>query len=115
MTIYIDIVMSVIKAISMMSKSGYSDRELLEYIDKHYDETECELNGEMYKDPKKRDHYFCMGCKLRKIVDYDCRLWFALNVEYLSTILFMCHRTIIRCNLREGNASTRDMTILRSY
>ena len=71
MTIYIDIVMSVIKAISMMSKNGYSDRELLEYIDKHYDEIECELNGEMYKEPKKRDHYFCMGCKLRKIVDYE--------------------------------------------
>ena len=71
MTIYIDIVMSVIKAISMMSKSGYSDRELLKYIDKHFDEIECELNGEMYKDPKKRDCYFCMGCKLRKIVDYD--------------------------------------------
>ena len=71
MTIYIDIVMSVIKAISMMSKSGYSDRKLLEYIDKHYDEIECELNGEMYKDPKKRDRYFCMDCKLRKIVDYE--------------------------------------------
>ena len=71
MTIYIDIVMSVIKAISMMSKSGYSDRKLLEYIDKHYDEIECELNGEMYKDPKKCDRYFCMDCKLRKIVDYE--------------------------------------------
>ena len=71
MTIYIDIVMSVIKAILMMSKSGYSDRELLEYIDKHYDEIECELNGEMYKDPKKRDRYFCMNCKLRKIVDFE--------------------------------------------
>ena len=32
-----------------MSKNGYSDRELLEYINKHYDEIECELNGEMYK------------------------------------------------------------------
>ena len=39
------------------------------------------------------------------------RLWFALNVEYFSTILFMCHHTIMRCNLREGSASTRDMTI----
>ena len=38
--------MSVIETISMMSKSGYSDREPLEYIDKHYDEIECELNGE---------------------------------------------------------------------
>ena len=63
--------MSVIEAISMMSKSGYSDRELLEYIDKHYDEIECELNGEEYKEPKKRDHYFCMGRKLRKTVDYE--------------------------------------------
>ena len=63
--------MSVIKAISMMSKSGHSDRKLLEYIDKHYDEIECERNGEMYKDPKKRDRYFCMDCKLRKIVGYE--------------------------------------------
>ena len=62
--------MLIIEEVSWMSKSGYSDRELLEYIDKHYDEIECELNGEVYKEPKKRDHNFCMGCKLRKIVDY---------------------------------------------
>ena len=62
--------MSVIEAISMMSKS-HSDRELLEYIDKHYDEIECELSGEEYKEPKQRDRYFCMGCKLRKTVDYE--------------------------------------------
>ena len=54
-----------------MSKSGYNDRELLEYIDKHYDEIECELNGNEYKEPKKSNHYFCMVCKLRKIVDYQ--------------------------------------------
>ena len=53
----------------MKSKNGYSDRELLEYIDKHYDEIECELNGEEYKDPKKRDYNFCMGCRLKKTVD----------------------------------------------
>ena len=67
--------MSVIEAISLMSKCGYTDKELLEYIDKHYDEIECELNGEEYItegwEPKKRDCYFCMGCKLRKIVDYE--------------------------------------------
>ena len=68
MTIYIDIVMSILETIS---KCGYTDEELLEYIDKHYDEIECELNGEEYKEPKKFDHYFCMGCKLRKIVDYE--------------------------------------------
>ena len=63
--------MSVIEEISRMSKSGYSDMELLEYIDEHYDEIECELNGEVYDEPKKHDHYLCMGCKLRKIVDYE--------------------------------------------
>ena len=62
--------MSVIEAISMMSKSGYSDRELLKYIDKHYDEIECELSEEVYEEPKKCNRYFCMGCKLRKTVDY---------------------------------------------
>ena len=32
---------------------------------------ECELNGNEYKKPKKHDHNFCMGCKSRKIVDYQ--------------------------------------------
>ena len=63
--------MSILETISMMSKSGYSDKELLEYIDRHYDSIECELKGEVYKEPKKRNHYFCMGCKLRKTVDYE--------------------------------------------
>ena len=54
-----------------MSKSCYSNIELLEYIDKHFDEIECELNGEEYKEPKKHNRYFCMDCKLRKIVDYE--------------------------------------------
>ena len=71
MTIYIDIVMSILETISMMSKCGYTDEELLEYIDEHYDEIECELNGEEYKEPKKCDRYFCIDCKLRKIVDYE--------------------------------------------
>ena len=63
--------MSYIEKVLWMSKSGYSDRELLEYIAKHYGEIECELNGEEYKDPKTRDRYFCMGCKLRKKIDYE--------------------------------------------
>ena len=53
--------MSIIEAISMMSKSGYNDRELLEYIDKHYDEIECELNGNEYKEPKKRYYDLCIN------------------------------------------------------
>ena len=63
--------MSILETILMMSKCDFSDIELLEYIDKHYDEIECELNGEEYEEPKKFDRYFCMGCKLRKIVDYE--------------------------------------------
>ena len=47
-TIYIDIVMLFIEEVSWMSKSGYSDMELLEYINEHFDETECQLNGEEY-------------------------------------------------------------------
>ena len=63
--------MSIIEGVSIMSKSGYTDIELLEYIIYNHDELECELNGEEYKEPKKRDRYFCMDCKLRKIVDYE--------------------------------------------
>ena len=37
--------MSFIEEVSPMSKSGYSDIELLEYIDEHFVEMECELNG----------------------------------------------------------------------
>ena len=63
--------MSIICEISRMSKSGYDDKELLDYICENYDELECELNGVVYKEPKKRDLNFCMDCKLRKIVDYE--------------------------------------------
>ena len=60
--------MSILETISMMSKT---DEELLEYINEHSDEIECELNGEEYEEPKKCDRYFCMGCKLRKTVEYE--------------------------------------------
>ena len=63
--------MSILETISMMSKYGYTNKELLEYIDENHDELECELNGDEFKEPKKHDGYFCMGCKLRKIVDYE--------------------------------------------
>ena len=71
MTIYIDIVMSVIEEISKLLKNGCDDDVLLNYIYENHDELECEMNGEVYEKPKKRDHYFCMDCKLRKIVDYE--------------------------------------------
>ena len=75
--------MSYIEEISWMSKSGYSDIELLEYIDKHFDEIECELNGEEYKEPKKHDRYFCMDCKSRKIV---CEYYPVYVVSYNHTM-----------------------------
>ena len=46
--------MSYIGEISWMSKSGCSDIELLEYIDKHFDEIGSELNGEEYKKPMQK-------------------------------------------------------------
>ena len=63
--------MSIIEEVLWMSKSGYNDIELLEYIDKHYDEIECELNGEEYKEPKKRDHNFCIDCNMEMTIDYQ--------------------------------------------
>ena len=62
---------TVMDEISWMSESGYSAIELLEYVNEHYDELECALNGEAYEEPKKHDRYFCLDCKLRKIVDYE--------------------------------------------
>ena len=110
--------MSFIKEISWMSKSDYSDIELLEYIDKNFDDIECELNGKEYRELKKRDRYFCMDCKLRKIVDYE-RLTLVCTqcglCGYYPVYVASYSHTIIRCNLREGNAYTRDLIILRLY
>ena len=62
---------TVMDEISWMSESGYSAIELLEYMDYHHNKLECAFNGDEYKEPKKHDRYLCMGCKLRKIVDYE--------------------------------------------
>ena len=72
--------MLIIEEVSWMSKSGYNDRELLEYIDKHYDEIECELNGNEYKEPKKRNHNICIDCNMEMTIDYQkstsvCMKW----------------------------------------
>ena len=40
--------MSIIEEVSWMFQSGYDDKELLEYIDKHYDEIEVILNQFFY-------------------------------------------------------------------
>ena len=73
------IVMLVIEEILRMSKIGCSDEELLDYIYENYDGIECELNGDEYKDPKKRyydlciDCYYdlCINCNLEMTTDYQ--------------------------------------------
>ena len=62
--------MSFIEEISWMSKSGYSDIELLKYIDKLFDEIECELNGKEYKEPK-HNHNLCIDCNVVKMIYYE--------------------------------------------
>ena len=43
--------MLFIEEVSRMSKSGYSNMELWEYINEHFDEIECELNGKSIRNP----------------------------------------------------------------
>ena len=107
--------MSFIEEISWMSNSGCSDIELLEYIDKHFDEIECELSGEVYKEPKKRDHNYCMDCKLRKMIDYERSTLVCTKCGLCEYHPVYVVSYIIQCNLREGNVYTRDLIILRLY
>ena len=104
--------MSVIEGISRITKSGYDDDVLMDYIQKNLDTLECELNGDEHKEPEKCDRNFYMGCKLRKIVDYERSiLTCTIGVVYVSTIQCMLHHTIIRCNHWEENVYTEDPTI----
>ena len=52
--------MSVMEKISKLSKNGCDDA-LLNYICDNYDEIECELNGDQYKEPKKHNYDFCVA------------------------------------------------------
>ena len=45
--------------------------ELLEYIYENHDELECELNGDVYKEPKKHKRNFCIDCNLEMLIDYE--------------------------------------------
>ena len=62
--------MSIIETISIMSKSGYDDKELLDYIYENYNEIECELNGEAYEKPK-HSHNLCIDCNMKMTIDYQ--------------------------------------------
>ena len=63
--------MLFIEEVSRMSKCGCSDMEILEYIGEHFDEIECELNGEVYEEPKKHDRNLCIDCNVVKTIDYE--------------------------------------------
>ena len=63
--------MSVIEEILRMSKVSYSDKELLAYIYENYDEIECELNGNEYKEPKKCNYDRCINCNLEMTINYQ--------------------------------------------
>ena len=63
--------MLFIEEVSRMSKCGCRDMEILEYIDEHFDEIECELNGEVYEEPKKHDRNLCIDCNVVKMIDYE--------------------------------------------
>ena len=62
--------MSVIEEIMKLSRNGCDDA-LLNYICENYDEIECELNGDEYKEPKKHNHNLCIDCNMEKIIDYQ--------------------------------------------
>ena len=51
--------MPVMEEISKLSKHGCDDA-LLDYICENHDESECELNGDEYKEPKKHNYDFCV-------------------------------------------------------
>ena len=63
--------MSVTEEISRMSSSGCADDALLNCICDTFDEIECELNGEEYKEPKKHNRNFCTDCYLEMLIDYQ--------------------------------------------
>ena len=49
-------------------KNGCDDT-LLNYICNNYDEIECELNGDEYKEPKKHNYDFCVACNKEMLLD----------------------------------------------
>ena len=63
--------MSILETISKLLKNGCDDDVLLEYINEHFDEIECELNGDVYKEPKKHKRNFCIDCNLEMLIDYE--------------------------------------------
>ena len=63
--------MSVREEISRISIIGCDNEESLNYICENYDEIECELNGDEYKEPKKCDDNLCIDCNMEMTIDYQ--------------------------------------------
>ena len=82
--------------ISRMSKSGCDDKELLENVCDNYDEIECELNGDEYKEPKHNRNLY-IDCNMEMTIDYQkstlvcmkCGLW-----EYYPVYVASYNRTM---------------------
>ena len=62
----------VMEKISKLSKNSCDDA-LLNYICDNYDEIECELNGDEYKEPKKHSYDFCVACNKEMLLDSQNR------------------------------------------
>ena len=60
--------MSVMKEILKLSKNGCNDA-LFNYICKNYDQIDCELNEDEYKEPKKHNYDFCVACNKEMLLD----------------------------------------------
>ena len=98
---------TVMDEISWMSESGYSDMELLEYINEHFDELECELNGDEYEAPKKHKRNFCIDCNLEMLIDYEKSIlvctkcgvfeYYPVNVQsYNHTMLYSRRKCVCK-------------------
>ena len=88
--------------------------QLLEYIDEHFDEIECELNGEEYKE-HKHDHNLCIDCNMVKMIDYERSTLVCIKCglcEYYSVYVASYNHTM---QPLRRNAYTRDLIILRLY
>ena len=59
---------SVMEKNSKLSRNGCNDPQL-NYICDNYDEIECELNGDEYKEPKRHNYDFCVACNKEMLLD----------------------------------------------
>ena len=96
-----------------LSKNGYNDA-LLNYI--NYDEIDCELNGDGYKESKKYNRNFCIDCNLEMLIDNQKSILVCTNCglcDYYPVYLSSYNHTMQP--LRRKCIYTNDWIILRAY